>query len=156
MRSIKIVSAIFALILLFPSIILAHPGRTASDDCHYCRTNCDSWGVAWNQRHCHGRGWVQGVQEQQPIYIPPTNTPTPWPTWTLVPTKAPTPTNTPILTTTPTPIFTLTPSNTPTSTIAPTLKLENEKVNSIEDKKKIQVKEFSKKSFWLWLFEIFF
>ncbi|OGL81173.1 hypothetical protein A3B21_02695 [Candidatus Uhrbacteria bacterium RIFCSPLOWO2_01_FULL_47_24] len=32
----------------------AHPGRTASDGCHYCRTNCDSWGVAWNARHCHG------------------------------------------------------------------------------------------------------
>ncbi len=32
---------------------LAHPGRTAADGCHYCRTNCSSWGVAWNQRHCH-------------------------------------------------------------------------------------------------------
>ncbi|MFC1700745.1 hypothetical protein ACFLZ0_01230 [Patescibacteria group bacterium] len=31
----------------------AHPGRTASDGCHYCRTNCDSWGVPWNERHCH-------------------------------------------------------------------------------------------------------
>ncbi len=35
---------------------LAHPGNTASDGCHYCRTNCTSWGVAWNQRHCHGGG----------------------------------------------------------------------------------------------------
>lgn len=33
---------------------LAHPGRTSSDGCHYCRTNCDRWGVPWNQRHCHG------------------------------------------------------------------------------------------------------
>ena len=32
----------------------AHPGRTAGDGCHYCRTNCDSWGIAWNERHCHG------------------------------------------------------------------------------------------------------
>ena len=32
----------------------AHPGRTAADGCHYCRTNCDSWGVPWNERHCHG------------------------------------------------------------------------------------------------------
>ena len=31
----------------------AHPGNTASDGCHYCRTNCDEWGVAWDQRHCH-------------------------------------------------------------------------------------------------------
>lgn len=36
------------------SMIEAHPGRTASDGCHYCRTNCDSWGVPWNQRHCNG------------------------------------------------------------------------------------------------------
>lgn len=34
--------------------VSAHPWRTASDWCHYCRTNCDSWWVAWNQRHCHG------------------------------------------------------------------------------------------------------
>lgn len=33
---------------------LAHPGRTAADDCHYCRTNCDYWGEAWDERHCHG------------------------------------------------------------------------------------------------------
>ncbi|WP_148265990.1 hypothetical protein [Oceanimonas sp. GK1] len=33
---------------------LAHPGRTASDGCHYCRTNCSSWGVPANARHCHG------------------------------------------------------------------------------------------------------
>lgn len=32
----------------------AHPGRTASDGCHYCRTNCSSWGVPANARHCHG------------------------------------------------------------------------------------------------------
>ena len=38
----------------FYTSIFAHPGNTASDDCHYCRTNCDYWGVAWNQRHCHG------------------------------------------------------------------------------------------------------
>ena len=38
----------------FYNSTVAHPGNTASDGCHYCRTNCDSWGVAWNQRHCHG------------------------------------------------------------------------------------------------------
>lgn len=41
-------------LLVFSSAAYAHPGRTASDGCHYCRTNCDSWGVAWNARHCHG------------------------------------------------------------------------------------------------------
>lgn len=40
---------------LFSSVSAAHPGRTASDGCHYCRTNCDSWGVPWNARHCHSK-----------------------------------------------------------------------------------------------------
>jgi hypothetical protein len=41
------------LILLSPQISLAHPGNTAGDGCHYCRTNCDKWGEVWNERHCH-------------------------------------------------------------------------------------------------------
>lgn len=40
--------------LLWSPISYAHPGRTASDGCHYCRTNCSNWGVSWNVRHCHG------------------------------------------------------------------------------------------------------
>lgn len=47
------VLGIAALSMLAPAG-LAHPGGTASDGCHYCRTNCDSWGEAWNERHCHG------------------------------------------------------------------------------------------------------
>ena len=51
--NIKII--ISSLILMTVSAItLAHPGRTASDGCHYCRTNCTSWGVPENERHCHG------------------------------------------------------------------------------------------------------
>jgi micrococcal nuclease len=46
----------------------AHPGRTSSDGCHYCRTNCDYWGVPWNERHCHGGS-----------YTPPVSTPAPTP-----------------------------------------------------------------------------
>lgn len=41
-------------IFSFTSVAFAHPGRTAADGCHYCRTNCDRWGEAWDQRHCHG------------------------------------------------------------------------------------------------------
>ena len=40
--------------LMVPLGALAHPGRTASDGCHYCRTNCSRWNVPANQRHCHG------------------------------------------------------------------------------------------------------
>ncbi len=45
---------LFILLILFPRVVDAHPGRTDSNGCHYCRTNCDSWGVAWNVKHCHG------------------------------------------------------------------------------------------------------
>ena len=31
----------------------AHPGRTAADGCHYCRTNCAKWGEVEGARHCH-------------------------------------------------------------------------------------------------------
>lgn len=44
----------------------AHPGNTSADGCHYCRTNCDKWGVAWNQRHCHG-----APAASAPTYTPP-------------------------------------------------------------------------------------
>ena len=34
----------------------AHPGNTASDGCHYCRTNCEKWGEDYGERHCHNGG----------------------------------------------------------------------------------------------------
>ena len=47
--------ALLALVIvLTASSTFAHPGRTASDGCHYCRTNCAQWGVATGARHCHG------------------------------------------------------------------------------------------------------
>jgi hypothetical protein len=48
----SILLSVAAVATSFPSF--AHPGRTASDGCHYCRTNCGSWGVPYGQRHCHG------------------------------------------------------------------------------------------------------
>lgn len=41
------------IILTTPLIGLAHPGNTASDGCHYCRTNCAKWGEVKDERHCH-------------------------------------------------------------------------------------------------------
>lgn len=88
-------SAIIALLLicLSTATVFAHPGNTASDGCHYCRTNCDSWGVAWNERHCHG-GYVAPIMAT-PIPTP-TNQQSPAPTKrpitrpTQVPTATPT------------------------------------------------------------------
>lgn len=89
------------LLLLFARPASAHPGRTAADGCHYCRTNCDSWGKTWNERHCHDS------DSSSPMVIPKTYTPTYTPklTTTPYPINTPIPTNTPILTNTPTPIF---------------------------------------------------
>ena len=40
----------------------AHFGGVAGDGCHYCRVNCDQYGVAYGERHCHpGRGSSSGT-----------------------------------------------------------------------------------------------
>jgi len=96
----------------------AHPGRTASDGCHYCRTNCDKWGVAWNERHCHG-GESAPIVESQPVYVQPTEYIYPTTRPTTIPTRIPTtrptavPTNSP--TSTPTKVPTIMITSTPTS-----------------------------------------
>jgi len=111
-------------LIILPKITFAHPGNTASDGCHYCRTNCDKWGVPWNERHCHG-GTVETIQTVQP-----TSTPRP----TIAPTKTPTvvpPTKTPTATPTNTPTPTLTPTPTPTPTEiipSPTITLNPTKI----------------------------
>lgn len=46
---------LFAFLLVAsPLLVSAHPGNTDSNGGHYCRTNCDKWGVPWNQWHSHG------------------------------------------------------------------------------------------------------
>ena len=64
----------------------AHPGNTASDGCHYCRTNCAKWGEVEGARHCHGGGVVETI----PL---PVITSAPKPT--LKPTSTPKPTSIP-------------------------------------------------------------
>lgn len=82
----------FLLLFLFPPVVFAHPGRTAADGCHYCRTNCDYWGVPWNVRHCHG-GTAPVVPEysapKTESTSTPTRKPTPTPTLSLTPTPEP-------------------------------------------------------------------
>jgi hypothetical protein len=57
-------------VFLFSDIASAHPGNTASDGCHYCRKNCDKWGVPWNERHCHG-GSTTPAPKPKPVPVPP-------------------------------------------------------------------------------------
>lgn len=109
--SLKVLSALTFLFFMVVTPVVAHPGRTASDGCHYCRTNCDEWGEAWDERHCHGGG-NEPVVESQPIqiqptaYIPPTAYPTRMPTRT--------PTSIPV-----TDVPTATPSQPPQPTSKP-------------------------------------
>lgn len=56
------------LVATLPIGAFAHPGNTASDGCHYCRTNCASWGEIYGARHCHGSGYVAPAR----TYTPPT------------------------------------------------------------------------------------
>ncbi len=136
----------------FVSSATAHPGRTAADGCHYCRTNCDSWGVSWNERHCHGSESAPAIEHiEQPVeqiiptavptkvYIPPTRLPTRIPT--RIPTKIPTKTPTPSLTNTPTPTASATP------TVKPTKKPEV--------KQALTVAPQPKQGFLAWFFSLF-
>lgn len=43
-------------LLITPSKVEAHPGRTDANGCHYCRTNCAEWGLRTGQYHCHNGG----------------------------------------------------------------------------------------------------
>lgn len=85
-NAIRLVLIALVLAFSFPAIVAAHPGRTASDGCHYCRTRCDYWGVTWNVRHCHGGSVVLPPP-------PPTikSTPKPKPPYTPQSTATPTP-----------------------------------------------------------------
>jgi len=56
---------IFLVPILLAQVAIAHPGRTASDGCHYCRTNCSSWGVPWGERHCHYKSDIKPPQTTQ-------------------------------------------------------------------------------------------
>lgn len=56
MNNLSKILVIIFLYIAIPIITLAHPGNTASDGCHYCWTNCASWGYVYGTRHCHGGG----------------------------------------------------------------------------------------------------
>jgi len=131
----------FGFILSSPKIIFAHPGNTASDGCHYCRTNCDKWGEVWNERHCHNAKPIKEV-EIEPVREIPTRTP-PTIRPTRVPTKISRPTRIPTRIPTKKPTPTLKITATPTEIIYPTPTI---KVNKKTTK---QTKPRSRFSSWL-------
>jgi hypothetical protein len=48
---VSLISVYCFIVSIEPAI--AHPGRTDSDGGHYCRTNCPSWGLEYNEYHFH-------------------------------------------------------------------------------------------------------
>lgn len=69
-------AAFLLAVFLSSGDVFAHPGNTASDGCHYCRTNCDKWGVPWNERHCHG-GSTTPAPTPKPTSAPTSVSPKP-------------------------------------------------------------------------------
>lgn len=50
----KIIFIVLIIILLLINCnVYAHPGKTDSNGCHTCRTNCEKWGLRYGQYHCH-------------------------------------------------------------------------------------------------------
>lgn len=54
MRKRAIIVFVFCGVVLFnPNVVLAHPGRTDSNGCYKCNTNCAKWGLDTGEYHCH-------------------------------------------------------------------------------------------------------
>ena len=51
MHWVWLFTALLVLFSVAPS--WGHPGNTAADGCHSCRTNCAKWGEVAGERHCH-------------------------------------------------------------------------------------------------------
>ena len=70
-------------VLVLPVSTYAHPGGTDSSGCHTCRTNCPSWGLSYNEYHCHNAKALP--QPEEPIRSHygegGTGTTEPWPAY---------------------------------------------------------------------------
>jgi hypothetical protein len=128
----------FLFILSFTvSNIDAHPGNTASDGCHFCRTNCGEWGYTYDTRHGHqGQTCDPSKGSIDPLYSRVKVITTPVPT-TPSPTITPTPTLT-LVTPTSTPTVSPTVSLTPTSQLQQEVKELRERLNKTEEKQEQQ------------------
>ncbi len=84
---ILILGFLFIMIFTVPGVT-SHPGNTASDGCHFCRSNCESWGYTFDTRHGHnGEACSPSKGPIDPLYSAPTPTSTP----TAIPTATQTP-----------------------------------------------------------------
>lgn len=49
----KKIGVILTIIIFSTSVVFAHPGRTDSNGCHTCKTNCEKYGLKYGEYHCH-------------------------------------------------------------------------------------------------------
>ena len=146
-----------SVLILSSNTVFAHPGRTAADGCHYCRTNCAKWGEVEGERHCHGGGVAAPVEKPvvikqiAPTRIPPTRVP-PTRRPTLIPTSKPTatPTNEPTLIPTLEPTETLPPTSTPT--LLPTKVPSSTPIPQVKVEIKTTQRPSAFSRFFSWLF----
>src|SRR3989344_2107920 len=64
MKALSFLVLIFSF-FIFPAQGLAHPGGTNAYGCHTCRTNCPSWGLSYDEYHCHNAKALP--QPEEPI-----------------------------------------------------------------------------------------
>lgn len=142
---------VIAIFCALPREIYAHPGNTAADGCHYCRTNCDKWGVSWNARHCHGgvSTPVQIPESPAPIIVPiPTSEPFLKPTATPKPSVRPT--------VKPAPSLKPSPIGSPSSGLTPEPLVEAAPLASVNVVGGVKAEARDEaKGFWEWLFSLF-
>ena len=116
LKDLSFVGAFFILVLL-PFLTWAHPGGLDSAGCHVCRTNCDKYGVPWDEKHCHNSAPPPAPATVPPP--PPPPSPNPPPAVTPTPSYTPTP-EAPVTVPSPTPTPSyLTPPSNPTPTPTP-------------------------------------
>lgn len=152
MKFIYVFLLVLAIYCTVPQETYAHPGNTAADGCHYCRTNCDKWGVPWNERHCHNGGSVPAPIPQPPA---PTINATPTPLPTSKPTA--TPKLSVVRTVKPSPSLRPSPSASvlPTAIPEPSVEATVAAATKTIPEMKSEVEEKAAKGFWGWLFSLF-
>ena len=71
----KLIAGLLISFLFFIAFepVSAHPGNTAADGCHYCRTNCAKWGEVAGARHCHGNSTPTPTSTPKPVPTPITS-----------------------------------------------------------------------------------